>query len=549
MQHDLSAGCPGTCVAPSGRFVYGLHRPAYQVANLREGDHLGTLGRTTSGQRCANDGNFPAGDVDAVEADPIFEIPNPFPFRGTTYIGKRWADRAAADPARIAIPRPGPVSLQATLQAVFGPAVADEKACDHLVAELPRPLQLALAVTATDPADLVRLAETCCRFVRDRDDGPPVGLLFDVDAHGRTRPAIADDALFDAVANNPWLPDRYKEVMVLRPGVQGDSEIVGDRPSDQSHVFEYLRRNSYIPWGHYAANMAHDAIRYAVGDLTAVDVNHMRHLYYQRTYVRLAETLGPAAIPRRRGLSAMQLEELRISIRNALRRSQGHPPLPFSATLWGWNYGFDFAPTGYRLHASHQQIHQQYALIPDTVPAADDPWGPSLPAFACGDMVQRFCADYRRNTGHAFFAGYLQAIAHNRRMDGRNDRTADLVVHQNDHVLLFVPKAQTSQWELQLMTLGPVGNILEADSAVRAALDNALLIAMQALTGLGAAMVTVIEYSKRFTCPDDDQRLLYSFLPRLPQSPGAFSEAQLRWINGHYPEDFAAACRRCLQGG
>jgi hypothetical protein len=24
---------------------------------------------------------------------------------------------------------------------------------------------------------------------------------------------------------------------------------------------------------------------------------------------------------------------------------------------------------------------------------------------------------------------------------------------------------------------------------------------------------------------------------------GAFSEAQLRWINGHYPEDFASACR------
>jgi len=40
--------------------------------------------------------------------------------------------------------------------------------------------------------------------------------------------------------------------------------------------------------------------------------------------------------------------------------------------------------------------------------------------------------------------------------------------------------------------------------------------------------------------------LLYAFLPRLPESPGAFSEAQLRWINGHYPEDFAAACRRRL---
>ena len=62
-------------------------------------------------------------------------------------------------------------------------------------------------------------------------------------------------------------------------------------------------------------------------------------------------------------------------------------------------------------------------------------------------------------------------------------------------------------------------------------------------------MVTVIEYAKRFDEEDSDQRLLYAFLPRLPESPGAFSEAQMRWICGHYPEDFAIACRRQLQGG
>jgi hypothetical protein len=41
--------------------------------------------------------------------------------------------------------------------------------------------------------------------------------------------------------------------------------------------------------------------------------------------------------------------------------------------------------------------------------------------------------------------------------------------------------------------------------------------------------------------------MVYAFLPRLPESPGAFSEAQLRWINGHYPEDFALACRLRLE--
>ena len=66
---------------------------------------------------------------------------------------------------------------------------------------------------------------------------------------------------------------------------------------------------------------------------------------------------------------------------------------------------------------------------------------------------------------------------------------------------------------------------------------------MQVLTAMGARLITVIEYPKRFTAQDIDQRLLYCFLPKLPQSMGAFSEAQLRFINGHYPEDFAFACR------
>jgi hypothetical protein len=60
-------------------------------------------------------------------------------------------------------------------------------------------------------------------------------------------------------------------------------------------------------------------------------------------------------------------------------------------------------------------------------------------------------------------------------------------------------------------------------------------------------MVTSIEYSKRLNEKKAlRQPLLYAFLPRLPESPGAFSEAQLRFINGHYPEDFCAVCRRQL---
>ena len=92
-----------------------------------------------------------------------------------------------------------------------------------------------------------------------------------------------------------------------------------------------------------------------------------------------------------------------------------------------------------------------------------------------------------------------------------------------------------------------VGNIVEADTETRASLNYGILLAQKALAGLGARMVTSIEYPKRLAAQGaEGQHLLYSFLPRLPESPGAFSEAQLRYINGHYPEDFAAVCRQQL---
>ncbi|HSH13354.1 MAG TPA: hypothetical protein VLA15_06385, partial [Desulfurivibrionaceae bacterium] len=354
------------------------------------------------------------------------------------------------------------------------------------------------------------------------------------------RAEIIDHQLFETLVNNPHLPDHYKRAMVLRPGVQGESPIVGEVENQATHVYEYLRANSYIGWGHYAANLADDAIRYSLAQLTLADMGGLRHLYYQRTLVRMAEELGLPPVPRRQGLRPEQLEALRLAV-NA-RLGDG-APCRFTATLWGWNYGFDFAPSADRLHASHQQVHQQYALLPDRIDAGDSG---TLPAYGCGDLVADFSGLYRQETGRDFFATYLQAIRNNQRIDKRDALPASLVVYEDEAVLLFVPKAQTSQWELQLLCKQEVGNILEADTDTRAALDRGLFLAMRTLHGLGVKMVTAIEFSKRFDNPDRDQRLLYSLLPRLPESPGAFSEAQLRWINGHYPEDFAEACRRQL---
>jgi hypothetical protein len=290
--------------------------------------------------------------------------------------------------------------------------------------------------------------------------------------------------------------------------------------------------------------MANDTVRYHIKDLNRADFTGLRHLYYQRTFMRLAEDLGIELPERRRCLQESELEELRRKIKTKLVAGQ-NKPLQFDATLWGWNYGFDFAASGYRLHASHQQIHQQFAMVP--VSAAE--WQndfKAITSYSCGDLVADFVRQYKETYDSSFFEDYIRAVRNNRRMDDRHELDKNLVVHEDENVMLFVPKAQTSQWELQLITRGPVGNIVDADSNTRQSLDRGILTAMRVLTTLGARMITVIEYSKRFGVQDIDQRLLYSFLPKLPESMGAFSEAQLRFINGHYPEDYALACRAAL---
>ena len=527
-------------VTPEGQFKYGIHKPNYLVTNLRQGANLDTLGTDETGKVVDNKTNYPDNNVVVKDADWIFEIPNPLPFKGRTYIDKVWADNSASDYGRICIKASGNVSLSSTLK--------DEKIDSSLIDKLPEPLLLALATSSTDPEDLIRLAHISCEIVTHPDNS--LGLLYKKNDKGEHRAVIHNHLLFEATANNPHLPDQYKIDMVIRPGAQGGSEIVGEyQANDQSHVYEYLRRNSYIPGGHYAANMAEDAIRYSIASLNKEDIPGVRHLYYQRTFVRLAETLGIPLPTTRRTLTVEQLENLREMVVDKLATSKTG-----KATLWGWNFGFDYAPSGYRLHASHQQIHQQYAMIPESVSeyrgGTSETCG-EMSSYCCGDLVTDVIQQYRDQYKSEFFADYQKAIFNNQRMDERDDLSSDLIVFKDERVMLFVPKAQTSQWELQLMPIiagnNCPGNILECDAPMRQSLDRAIYKAQKALAGLGAQMVTSIEYSKRLTQDESlIQPLLYAFLPRLPKSPGAFSEAQLRFINGHYPEDFAAVCRQQL---
>ncbi len=529
-----------TCITPDGKFRYGIHKPSYAVTNLRGSCKLAPLGLTEQNDPVDNARNYPEGNVEVNSADWIFEIPNPFPFKGRTYIDKEWADACAENPTRIRLPQPEHVSLSKTLQ--------QNNVDESLIERLPAPLLLALATSSTDPQDLQKLAELSCEIIKNGDT--PTGIRYR-EISGKLRPVIHNHPLFEAVANNPHLPDVYKIIMAIRPGAQGGSEIIGEWPADgSSHVFEYLRRNSYIPGGHYAANMADDAIRYSIDALSLQDVRALRHLYYQRSYVRLAEELGINLPVSKKALTEKELESLRQAI---VKKSSIPGSAP--ATLWGWNFGFDFAPSLYRLHASHQQIHQQYAMVPDQVESYQHGTMQAtglISAYSCGDLVADVIEKYYLEYKSDFFEDYRQAIANNSRMDDRTDLESDLVVWSDERVMLFVPKAQTSQWELQLMTLPDkdgtlAGNIFECDGHLRQSLDTGILLAQKVLAGIGAKMVTSIEYPKRLNEKNAlRQPLLYAFLPRLPESPGAFSEAQMRFINGHYPEDFSAACRRQL---
>lgn len=525
-----------TCVRPNNTFIFGLHKPHYTVSNHRIHDTISVLGRDKNGNDISNEANLPTGEIQVDSADWVYEIANPFPFKGVTYINKKWADASADNPERFTINTPKSLSLHDS----FG------EECSAVINKLPSALCLSLATTTTDPKDLIALAKRSCEF--EILEKGQLGLLYKVSDQGQ-RAVIHDFLLFEAVANNIHLPDEYKIAMVIRPGAQGNSPITGEWHEGDSHAYEYLRSNSYIAGGHYAANMAEDAIRYQLADFTKHDIKGLRGLYYQRSFIRLAEELHLPIPEETPFLNEKNVEELRLQILDALQ----HKNLQSRASLWGWNFGFDYAASGYRLHASHQQIHQQYALIPKTVQTYYDDntqANETMRSYACGDLLEDIITDYNEQYGRDYFTDYEAAIIHNRRMDGRDDLPSSLIVYSDENVMVHVPKAQTSQWEVQVMAISDnngvfVGNILEADRKSRKSFDKGIFIAQQALAGLGAQMVTSIEYSKPL-CEVRNQPLIYALLPRLPESPGAFSENQMRFINGHFPEDFARALRTSL---
>src|SRR5210317_1216472 len=179
-----------TCVTPDGKFIYGIHKPSFKVANLREEVFLQTLGLDDEDNPIENSANFPAGEVEELQGEWIYEIPNPFSFRGATYIGKSWADAKADDPEAIKLPGPVPTSMTDFLSNILHCKGFSRDRLDEAFADLPKTILLTLASTSTDPEDLIRLAETSCEFVYDQEGKLPTGLRYERDAKGRFRPRI-----------------------------------------------------------------------------------------------------------------------------------------------------------------------------------------------------------------------------------------------------------------------------------------------------------------------------------------------------------------------
>jgi len=522
---------------PQGFFIWGIHKPNYNVINLRRRDFIFPLGHTIDGEVVTNKINFPTEHIINIkDAQAVYEIPNPFPFLGTSFVLKDKADKFFASPEEISLlPKKDSIFKDDNWEIIKD---FIRGANGYSLKDLPRPVLLTIAICCKDEELLCEIAKLSCKLEFSSSSNIPTGISYEKRGD-KFLPIIYDHDLFESVANNPYLPDPYKRAMVLNPGVQGTSPIVGDFFEDGLNIFEYLRANSYISWGHYASNMAHDTIRYSAKSLSIKDINGLRHLYYQRTYIRLAELLGLDF--NNSFLDEEELEKLRLLVFERVQSlSSKGESLKFNATLWGWNYGFGFTPTGFRLHASHQQIHQQFALIPKEVTKVGAESNETIASYAVGDLVAEVCKEFRRHYNINFFDALIKAIKSNKRTDYRDDpERSSLVVYEDENVMIYVPKAQRFQSEVHIVTLNPIGNILEADTKTRQSLNKALFLAVRGLYEIGARMITCCEASKRIDDLSQDQHLIYYLLPKNPISPGTFSEWQLRWICGHYPEDYA----------
>jgi hypothetical protein len=81
--------------------------------------------------------------------------------------------------------KPETICLPDAPEISFFEGYPNERAATQAIRNLPRPLQLALALTSTDARDLCGLAHVACTFCMDENSGQPWGLAYE-EARRRT---------------------------------------------------------------------------------------------------------------------------------------------------------------------------------------------------------------------------------------------------------------------------------------------------------------------------------------------------------------------------
>ena len=203
-----------SCVGKDAKFIVGIHKPKFEIKNLRNNDYLESLGQLEDGTTVDNSVNFPKEDLYEPGADIIYEIANAFPFRGTTYINSAWADIKAGHPEKIRIAAPEPCSLLQNFKKMGGDNNRELKDKNSILDILPHALLIALAQASTDPEELMILAQKSCNILFDPKNQNlskiPVGIGYKKEKSGKTTPDIYDHELFEVLVNNRYLPDNYK---------------------------------------------------------------------------------------------------------------------------------------------------------------------------------------------------------------------------------------------------------------------------------------------------------------------------------------------------
>lgn len=234
---------------------------------------------------------------------------------------------------------------------------------------------------------------------------------------------------------------------------------------------------------------------------------------------------------RKHDISEITADEI-LTFYELLYRIGGATRETYGAELDGLTYGMNYGLP--RIHkgrqviasgASQPHLHSQVAAL-------------SRSSHNSGDRIGVLCKAYRETYNRDYLGDYMVAL-----------RAADLILHEDDNAILYVPVAQRFDNELQIMVRNPaVGNILDTTPEIRrsvASLEH-LAYAMYQHPELNIQSFNTVMYAARFSATNDfGQRMIVSICPRT--TIVALSELAHRNVVDSFPWRSAQSLRACKE--